>query len=76
MTDGPAPEPLRDDPLPENPQALAAEIRALAALRRNDALRHEDNCPCNGCHVLRRDALLRRMKSADATVRRVRDTAA
>lgn len=76
MPDEAATGPLRDDPLPENPQALAAEIRALAALRRNDALRHEDNCPCNGCRVLRHDALLRRMKSADATMRRVRNAAA
>ena len=39
--------------LPADPVQLAAEIEALAGLRRIAALRHPHGCPCDPCRVRR-----------------------
>jgi hypothetical protein len=43
-----------DGPLPENDHDLIAEIKALAAARRNDALKHLPGCQCDGCKIRRK----------------------
>jgi len=55
MTSDATPGPLRDDPLPDNPLALAAEIRALAAERRKNAAKHHQYCKCAACKLHRRE---------------------
>lgn len=63
MTQKPNPWVRGDDQLPSDPAKLVAEIRALAAQRRNDARTHEPECACDGCTVLERDAMLRRLRN-------------
>lgn len=53
-----------DGPLPDSEEKLIAEIKALAAARREDALTHLKSCKCDGCKIRRSDevtqAILRR----------------
>ena len=43
-----------DDPLPDRPEDLAAEIRTLAAARTKAAATHRYWCTCTPCKLRRR----------------------
>jgi hypothetical protein len=45
-----------DGPRPASLKDLITEIKGLAAVRRREALDHEEDCPCDGCRVARRAA--------------------
>lgn len=47
----PNPWTLGDDPLPEAPERLIAEIKAFAALRRRDAAAHPQGHNCEACRL-------------------------
>jgi hypothetical protein len=61
------PDPLRDDPMPENPMALAAEIRILAEARRKAAQGHPRYHKCTACLLRRRQQKAERAQERQAS---------
>lgn len=53
-TPGPNPWAYGSGPLPRDEAALVAEIKSLAAARRQDARTHRPFCLCDGCRLRRK----------------------